>query len=59
MNQQTLDAWVTLGVWGLILGGCIWIFGARRTLLFLGLLVLISVTIAFRTIAGIAGNRRY
>ena len=58
-GEEKLRLWVTLAVWGLMGLGAIKIFGIRRVLWGLALVVVFAVVIAFKTLGAIAGGRRY
>ena len=58
-GDETFSMYVTLATWGLMVLGAIKIFGIRRVLWGVALLVVFAFVIAFRTLGAIAGSRRY
>jgi hypothetical protein len=58
-GQEKLRLCVMLAGWGLILYGAIKLFGIRRVLWFFALVLILAIAVAFRTLGGITGGRRY
>jgi predicted neutral ceramidase superfamily lipid hydrolase len=59
-TQETLQVYVTLAVWGLMLLGLIKIFGIRRVVWGILLIVFFAVVVAFKGLGVITSStRRY
>jgi hypothetical protein len=58
MGENELAAIVTFTVWGLMLAGAVKLFGARRVAWFLVILVVLAISVAFRSLGAIT-DRRY
>ncbi len=59
MTSEEVGGAVFLVGYGLLLLGAIKVFGIRRVLWFLGLIVVLAVSVAFKTLGVVAGSRRY
>ncbi len=59
MASEELGGLVFLAGYGLLLVGAIKVFGLRRVLWFLGLIVVLAVSVAFKTLGVVTGSRRY
>jgi hypothetical protein len=57
-GEEKLRLVVTFAVWGLMVAGAIRIFGLRRVLWGVALVVVFAVLIAFRALGAITGGRR-
>jgi len=58
-GEETLELYVTLGVWGLTFLAAVKALGVQRALWGLALLVVVGLAIAFKTLGAITGGRRY
>ena len=58
-GEETLELYVTIGVWGLTFLAAFKALRVRRALWGLALLVVFGLTIAFKTFGAITGGRRY
>ena len=57
-GDETFSMYVMLATWGLMVLGAIKIFGIRRVLWGVALLVVFAFVIALRAVGAIAGSRR-
>lgn len=59
MSREELGAVFFLIGFGVLFLGAVKIFGLRRVLWGLGLVVVLAVAVAFKTLAAVTGGRRY
>lgn len=59
MSREELGAVVFLVGYGLLFLGAVKVFGLRRVLWALCLVVFLAVVVAFKTLGAVTGGRRY
>jgi hypothetical protein len=59
MSSEEMGAVVIVAGWGLMLLAAVRAFGVRRVFLAIGLVVLLAVTVAFKSFGAVTGSRRY
>ena len=59
MTNEELSAIVFLAGYGVLFLVAVKVFGLRRVLWALGLVVFLAVVVAFKTLGAVTGSRRY
>jgi hypothetical protein len=59
VTNQELSAMVFVAGYGVLLLIAVKIFGLRRVLWAVGLVVVLAIAVAFRTLGAVTGGRRY